>query len=86
MNHLKRLNEIKLEDVHVISDEIHPGNTYRCIDDKGNVRVRRVEAIDSQPYVPMDDRKVYYTDTSKQCQGSLYIRTFSRQAKGRVEL
>ena len=82
---MKRLSEIKLEDAHVISDEIHQGKTYRCLDDKGNVRIRMVESIDSQPYVPMDDRKVYYTDTSKQCQGALYIKTFSRQAMGMVE-
>lgn len=58
---------------------IRIGGKYRCIDSKGNERVRIVEAIDLQEYIPVDDRRVLYTDDRFKEMGVLYSRTFRRQ-------
>ena len=61
--------------------EIRVGAKYRCIDDKGNERIRVVDRIDRAQYIPVGDRKVYFTDHRLKTTGALFVRTFARQAK-----
>lgn len=61
--------------------EIRVGAKYRCVDDKGNERIRAVDLIDRESYIPDSDRKVYFTDHRLLTTGALFVRTFARQAK-----
>lgn len=61
--------------------DIEVGTTYRCEDGYGKTRLRRVDAIDTQPFIPPGERKVYFTDNRKGELNSMYLRSFARQAR-----
>ena len=66
------------------ASEIQPGKTYSCVGDNGILKNRLVLAVDSQPFIPEMDRKVYYMCNESKFCGSLKLSLFARQAKGEV--
>lgn len=70
----------KIGGTKVKAEDIKPGHIYRCYDDRGNVRIREVDAIDIHSFIPLIDRKVFYTDVRLKTHGAMYITTFAKQA------